>query len=126
VVAKKSSVIRGQRDFRWKGVRYVLFAGSRGDPISFDVRYFEIEAGGHSTFEQHRHAHVVIGLRGAGRVRIGSRWQPVTPFDVCYIAPRTAHQLRNEAREPFGFLCLVDAKRDRGKPVVRSRRSRGG
>ena len=141
-VAAKTSTIRGQRDFRWKGVRpeiykatdgswegiarYVLFAGSRGDALSFDVRYFEIEGGGHSTFEQHRHAHVVIGLRGAGRVRIGGRWRRLDPLDACYIGPQTPHQLRNDGPEPFGFLCLVDAERDRAQPIARRRRSRGG
>jgi ribulose-bisphosphate carboxylase large chain len=91
--------------------------------MAFDVRYFEIEGGGHSTFERHRHAHVVIGLRGAGRVRIGSRWRPLKPLDACYIGPETPHQLRNDGGEPFGFLCVVDAERDRGRAVARGRRS---
>jgi ribulose-bisphosphate carboxylase large chain len=130
-----ASLIRGQREFRWRGVRpeiykasdgeswagiarHVLFAGSRGAPMAFDVRYFEIERGGYSTFERHGHAHVVIGLRGLGRVRLGGRWRRLKPLDACYIGPETPHQLRNDAGEPFGFLCLVDAERDRGRPLA--------
>jgi ribulose-bisphosphate carboxylase large chain len=113
-------------DASWAGIaRYVLFAGSRGDPLAFDVRYFEIESGGYSTLEHHRHAHVVIGLRGQGRVRIGRRWRDLKPLDACYIGPETAHQLRNEGGEPFGFLCLVDAARDHARPVRRARKSGG-
>jgi quercetin dioxygenase-like cupin family protein len=135
--AKLASVFRPARSFRWKGVRredykaageqwagiarYVLFAGSRGSAIAFDVRYFEIDEGGHSTLEKHRHAHVVIGLRGVGRIRIGSRWRHLKPFDSCYIGPDAPHQLRNDGSEPFGFLCVVDARRDRGRPLPRAR-----
>jgi hypothetical protein len=34
---------------------------------------------------------------------------------VVYIAPNDPHQFRNpeEAGEPFGFLCIVNAERDR-------------
>ena len=34
--------------------------------------------------------------------------------DTVYVAPHEVHQLRNaSATEPFGFLCMVDAERDR-------------
>jgi quercetin dioxygenase-like cupin family protein len=122
------------RAFRWPGVvreayrtlagpaagsasRQVLVAGSAGAPIAFDVRYFELAPGGRTNFEQHRHAHVVIGLRGVGRVRLGRRWLRLRCLDVCYVAPDTPHELHNDRRRPFGFLCIVDAERDRGRPV---------
>jgi ribulose-bisphosphate carboxylase large chain len=120
------------RGFRWSGVaveryrdlagasapravRQVLLAGSRGAPTTFDVRYFELAPGGRTNFEQHRHAHVVIGLRGSGRVRLGRGWRRVKRFDVCYVAPNTPHELHNDRRGAFGFLCIVDAERDRGR-----------
>lgn len=140
--SEPAAVLLRAKSFRWRGVRreaykalagdwagiarYVLFAGSRGAPMAFDVRYFEIERGGRSTFELHRHAHVVIGLRGVGKIRIGARWRRLELLDSCYIGPRTAHQLGNDRSEPFGFLCIVDARRDRGKPVTPTRRSRSG
>jgi ribulose-bisphosphate carboxylase large chain len=103
---------------RWAAVaRHVLAAGSRGAPLAFDVRYFEIAPGGCSGLERHRHAHVVIVLRGAGHVRLGTRWRRLSPLDLCWIGPNVPHQLRNATREPFGFLCVVDAERDAGRAV---------
>ena len=135
--ARPSALLQA-RGFRWRGIplepyrvlgggtaraatRQVLIAGSAGAPIRFDVRYFELAPGGRTNFERHRHAHVVIGLRGAGRARLGRRWVRVRRMDACYIAPATAHELHNDGRSPFGFLCVVDARRDRGRPVRRKR-----
>jgi ribulose-bisphosphate carboxylase large chain len=36
-------------------------------------------------------------------------------LDVVHISPNTPHQLLNPFDEPFGFLCVVPAKRD--KPI---------
>ena len=35
--------------------------------------------------------------------------------DVIYVAPNDPHQFRNpdDTTEPFGFLCFVNAERDR-------------
>jgi quercetin dioxygenase-like cupin family protein len=134
-VPRRSAVVRA-RGFRWRGIvleryrelsgaaaagasRQVLLAGSRGAPIRFDVRYFELAAGRRTNFEQHRHAHVVIGLRGSGRVRLNRRWLRLRAFDMCYVAPDTPHELHNDRRARFGFLCLVDAQRDRGRALRR-------
>jgi len=138
--APRSAVVPA-RAFRWRGVqleryrdlaggtvsgtsRQVLMAGSSGVPIAFDVRYFELTPGGRTNFEQHAHAHVVIGLRGSGRVRLGRRWLRVGRLDTCYVAPDAPHELHNDRRRPFGFLCIVDAVRDRGRPVRTRRRRR--
>ena len=39
--------------------------------------------------------------------------------DVIYVAPNDPHQFRNpdDATEPFGFLCIVNAERDRPQSV---------
>jgi len=131
----KSGTLLRFRDYRWRGVgvesykrcwqrtwsgikRQVLIAGSRGAEIGFDLRYFEIAPGGYSTLETHAHAHVIVAVRGRGKVRIGSRWYLMQHLDTCYVPPRTAHQLRNKEREPFGFFCLVDAERDAAVPLL--------
>jgi ribulose-bisphosphate carboxylase large chain len=36
-------------------------------------------------------------------------------LDTLYIAPEVPHQLTNPYKEPFGFFCIVNAKRDRPK-----------
>lgn len=128
------SVVLPVRGFRWRGValehyrgfagaapggatRQVLMAGSAGAAIRFDVRYFELAPLAHTRFETHAHAHVVMAVRGTGRVRLGGRWVRLGRFGACYVAPGAAHQLHNDGRRRFGFLCIVDAERDRGRPV---------
>ena len=50
--------------------RQVLFS----DPeLRWELRYFEIAAGGFSTLERHEHMHAVLILRGRGHCLIGER-----------------------------------------------------
>lgn len=115
--------------FRWEGRSPVVYKangelpfrdvsrteliGSAGEQTSFDVRYFEIAPGGHSSLEKHVHTHVVIGARGSGTLISGDRRLPVDPFDIAYVPPLQVHQLVNQGTEPFGFFCIVDHDRDR-------------
>ena len=50
----------------FRGVRRVELVGRFGERSRTDLRYFEIEPGGHSSLEKHVHAHIVIGARGRG------------------------------------------------------------
>jgi len=112
--------------FRWQGVdvleykagdtpfrdvtRQVLF----GDAAhAAQLRYFEIAANGYSTLERHRHTHAVMILRGAGRCLVGDAVFAVEPLDLVSVPPLTWHQFRADAQSPLGFLCMVDAQRDR-------------
>lgn len=103
----------------WKGVTRRELAGKRGETIRFHVRYFEIRPGGFSTLEKHRHEHVVIPLRGSGEAQAGCYSWKVSFGDVVYVSPSDPHQFRcpADAKEPFGFLCVVNAERDRPRPV---------
>lgn len=83
------------------------------DQIKFEVRYFEISPGGYSSLEYHNHAHVVICLKGKGKIRLGDEYRILKYLDIAFIAPNEVHQLSNPFKEPFGFLCIVDAERDR-------------
>ena len=98
------------------GVVRSVLAGVDGDRTAFQVRYFEISPGGFSSREYHRHEHVVVVMRGRGEVWLDGTWHAVGFGDTVYVAPHDVHQLRNTGAEPFGFLCVVDAERDR--PVI--------
>ncbi len=126
----KSRLYKHRGDFTWKGIRAEKYKpkggdwadiarrviiGSRGESARFHVRYFEISSGGHSSFEKHRHEHVVICVRGRGNVRTGKKINILNYLDTLYIAPETPHQLSNPFDEPFGFFCIVNARRDRPK-----------
>jgi ribulose-bisphosphate carboxylase large chain len=103
----------------WKGVTRRELVGKRGESPRFHVRYFELDPGGFSTLEKHDHEHVVVVQRGHGEVRLGCTLYHVAFGDVVYVAPGDPHQFLNpeDAREPFGFLCIVNAERDRPEPV---------
>ena len=90
--------------------RQVLF----GNPeLRCEMRYFEVAPGGYSTLERHEHTHGVMILRGAADVLVGEEIRPVKTFDLVHIPPMTWHQFRTTGSEPMGFLCMVNAARDK-------------
>ena len=99
------------------GASRQVLVGKRGERVKFHVRYFELDAGGYTSLERHRHSHVVIGVTGRGRVRVGNDEYPLSPLDTIYIGPEQSHQLRTVGRSKFGFLCIVDSVRDKPRPV---------
>ena len=132
------SKVLKHRGFRWEGVevrRYkettepeaerfsgvtrqtVLGEGAGEESLNALYRYFEVEPGGFSSLELHRHPHAVFVLRGRGTVRLGEESFAIEPFDCVYVSPETPHQFRADAGEPLGFLCIVDRDRDRPRPV---------
>lgn len=129
----RSHVLRFREGFRWEGVpvqeykspadhwcgvRRMGLIGRRGESTKFHLRYFEIEPGGFSSFEEHAHEHAVFVLRGRGEVQLGEAVQEVGFGDVVYVAPHEPHQFRNRSMtEAFGFLCAVDAERDSPVPL---------
>jgi ribulose-bisphosphate carboxylase large chain len=131
-VVSGSRILRFQLDFRWQGVpmteykapgphwcgiKRASLVGETGEQTQFHVRYFEIAPGGFSSLEHHAHEHVVVVLRGRGEVQLGRDQHALRYGDTIYVAPHEVHQFRNpSSEEPFGFLCIVDARRD--APVV--------
>jgi mannose-6-phosphate isomerase-like protein (cupin superfamily) len=121
------AVIRHLEDFRWDGVpvlnykeegshfkaisRQVLFEG--GPKLGAELRYFEIEPGGHSTLERHDHIHSVMIIRGSGHCLVGDAIYPLAANDLVYVPTMTWHQFRATDEQPLGFLCLVNCDRDR-------------
>ncbi len=100
------------------GASRQVLAGTSGERVGFHLRYFELKAGGYTSLERHRHCHVVIGVRGRGTVRVGDQNYTLKPMDTIYIGPNQAHQLRAVGRGRFGFFCIVDARRDKPRPVT--------
>ncbi len=109
--------VSAHRGGEFAGASRQVLIGKRGERVAFHLRYFELQAGGYTSLERHRHSHVVVGVRGRGVVRIGEKDYTLTPLDTIYIGPLQAHQLRAAGRAKFGFFCIVDARRDRPRPV---------
>jgi ribulose-bisphosphate carboxylase large chain len=126
-------------NFTWKGIKTEKYKptgrdwadivrqtliGNHGETTKFHLRYFEIAPNGYSSFEMHKHEHVVIGIRGNGicivrnpRSSEVEKTYEIGFLDTLYIQPDAPHQLRNPFNEPFGFFCIVNAKRDRPKTL---------
>jgi quercetin dioxygenase-like cupin family protein len=114
-------------DFRWDGVeqlpykedpralfraisRQVLF----NDPeMHSELRYFEVAPGGFSTLERHQHLHAVLILRGSGHCLVGRQVRRLATHDLITVPALTWHQFRATQDEPLGFLCMVNAERDK-------------
>ncbi len=122
-----SRVRKASADFRWDEVellaykpegsapfrditRQVLFTG---EGLACELRYFEIGAGGHSTLERHEHAHAVMVLRGRGACLVGDAVRALAERDLVTIPAFAWHQFRASEGGPLGFLCMVNAERDR-------------
>ena len=90
--------------------RQVLFSEGQ---LGCELRYFEMAAGGYSTLERHEHMHAVMILRGRGQCLVGDAVRPVQQFDLVTIPSLTWHQFRATDGEPLGFLCMVNAVRDK-------------
>ncbi len=95
----------------FRGVtRQVLF---RDPHLAAEWRYFEVAPGGATTLERHQHAHAVMVIRGRGACLVGEEVHSIGLFDLITVPPLTWHQFRAAEDEPLGFLCLVNAQRDR-------------
>jgi len=97
-------------------VKKIVLLGKKNG-LNFEVRYFEIQPGHASSLEKHEHQHAVLILKGRGAVFVKDRIYDVKPYDVVWIPPWTPHQLMASEEEPLGFLCIVDAERDRPSPL---------
>jgi len=126
-VRQPPSLRESTDDLRWAGVdlrlykdedaapfravsRQILFSDPR---LMGELRYFEVAPGGYSTLERHEHMHAVMILSGMGRALVGTAIHAVKPHDLITIAPWTWHQFRAAPNDKLGFLCMVDAARDR-------------
>jgi quercetin dioxygenase-like cupin family protein len=117
----------GEPAARWDGVPVLAYKEDETTPfksvtrqvlfsspdLKGELRYFEVAAGGFSTLERHHHVHGVMIFRGKGTCLVGDRVTTVAQGDLVYIPPSTWHQFRATTAEPLGFLCLVDATRDK-------------
>lgn len=123
----RAAPFRRFNDFRWDQVAHLPYKEDGTSPfksvtrqvlfhepdMGCELRYFEVAPGGYSTLERHEHAHAVLILRGRGDCLVGSDVRPIDTNDLVAIAPWEWHQFRATLGEPLGFLCMVNALRDK-------------
>ncbi len=93
-----------------RATRQLLIANEENSP-HFHMRYFAVQPGGHTSLDQHPHDHGVYVLHGRARLQLGEDQHEIQPGDVVYISGNEIHQFFTLGEEPFGFLCIVPAKR---------------
>ncbi len=117
----------GEQGFRWDGVDVVRYKDEGAAPfrdvtrqtlfrradMRGELRYFEVAAGGHSTLERHAHVHAVMLIRGSGAALVGESVHALATFDLVTVPAMTWHQFRAGPAAAMGFLCMVDAERDK-------------
>ena len=108
----------------WAEIKRKVLVGKEADNSSIHLRYFEIDKGGFSSLEFHKHEHIVICVKGKGRVKIDNKVYKIKPFDIVYVAPNSIHQFLNPYKDTFGFFCIVQSKRDKPK-IIKTKEGKG-
>ena len=93
-----------------KATRQILI-GPDENSSNFHLRYFAVQPGGHTSLDQHAHEHGVYILHGQALLRLENNEYELNPGDVVYISGNEIHQFFASGQEPFGFLCVVPARR---------------
>jgi len=132
----KKNPIRRFNAFRWEDTDLLAYKEEGSAPfkaitrqtlfrdpaLKCELRYFDVSPGGYSTLERHEHMHAVLILRGKGEVLIGEEVRKIESNDLVSVEPWTWHQFRAGPDSPLGFLCMVNAERD--KPSLPSEEER--
>ena len=123
----KKNPIRRFNAFRWEDTDLLAYKEEGSAPfkaitrqtlfrdpaLKCELRYFDVSPGGYSTLERHEHLHAVLILRGRGACLIGDEVTKIDTNDLVTIGPWTWHQFRAGPDVPLGFLCMVNAERDK-------------
>ena len=88
-----------------------ILIGTDENSSNFHVRYFAVQPGGHTSLDQHSHEHGVYILHGHARLSLENDEYELNTGDVVYIPGNEVHQFFASGQEPFGFLCVVPARR---------------
>ncbi|MCX7601293.1 MAG: cupin domain-containing protein [Meiothermus sp.] len=127
MAATRAKTKRSARGYTWEDVEVLAYKAEGAAPfkdvtrqvlfrdphLAAEWRYFEVAPGGHTTLERPRHVHAVMVIRGRGACLVGDEVHPIGPHDLITVPPLAWHQFRATQNEPLGFLCLVNAERDR-------------
>jgi quercetin dioxygenase-like cupin family protein len=101
----------GPENSRAEGATRQILIGHEENAPHFHMRYFAVQPGGYTSLDQHAHDHGVYVLHGRARLRLGDKEHEVSEGDTIYISSNEIHQFFTLGEQPFGFICVVPAKR---------------
>ncbi len=89
------------------GVTVRRFISRRDGSNNLELRYFELQPGAHTNWEQHNYEHAVLVLRGYGRVRLGDEFFPIGSGDAVFVAIDEIHEFVAADDNCLGLMCAV-------------------
>jgi len=89
------------------GVRMRMLIGPSDGAPGFNMRLFEVAAGGHTPRHRHAWEHEVYVLEGTGTAMAAGAEHSVAAGQCVFVAGGEEHQFRNTGEGPLRFLCLV-------------------
>jgi quercetin dioxygenase-like cupin family protein len=89
------------------GVTVRRFISRRDRSNNLEVRYFELEPGAVSNFEDHNYEHAVLVLRGHGTLHLDGVDHPIQFGDAIFVGADAIHQFRAASDDTLGFMCAV-------------------
>lgn len=93
-----------------KGVKIRWMINEDRGADNFVMRYFEIEADGHTPLHTHPWEHEIFILGGKGAVVNGEGEKILKEGDVVFIPKGERHQFKNIGKDPFTLLCMIPSK----------------
>jgi quercetin dioxygenase-like cupin family protein len=91
----------------YEGIAKRVVIGPRQGAPSFVMRIFDLAAGMSTPYHTHDWEHEVFVLSGEGLAVSHHQETAVTIGDAILVVPNEPHCFKNQAHEPFRFMCLV-------------------
>jgi quercetin dioxygenase-like cupin family protein len=89
------------------GVSVQRFISRRDNSNNLELRYFELQPGAHTNWEQHNYEHAVLILRGHGMVRLGEAFFPINFGDAVFVPADEVHEFIAADDDYLGIMCTV-------------------
>ncbi|HDI02498.1 MAG TPA: cupin domain-containing protein [Ignisphaera sp.] len=86
----------------------VLISTSEG--LTYAMRVFEMERGGHIPAHKHPWEHEIFVLDGKVRIRVEDKTFDLEPEYAIYIPPNKIHEYWNIGETKARFICVIPVK----------------
>lgn len=95
-----------------KNVKLRWLISKKDGAENFAMRYFEIDKGGYTTFEQHWNEQEMFFLEGEGLLKFKDKEEALKPGDVVFVPSMEWHQFINAGEEVLKFIYVIPLKND--------------
>ena len=89
-----------------KDIQMRLMVGRADGALTFAMRHFTVEPGGHSPRHSHDYEHEVYIVGGSARLENDGEFTDLKDGDVVFIKPNVLHQFVMAVMNHFNFCAL--------------------